>query len=170
MERKPPKAVFTLPGKLPPARLPKWVVVATGGALGALLRLFVMAIIPEGGLVLWSILGINVLGSALLGILSVLVALKWSHRPGINLFWGVGVLGGFTTFSTVMVAAVALPAQGTIANATAGELWQDYLIAIVYLLLNIVLSVVAAWGGTLATERVMQRKAAGLDTPGGDAA
>lgn len=173
MERKPPKAVFTPPGKLPPARMPKWVVVATGGALGALLRLFITLVIPEEGPVVWSILGINVLGSALLGMLSVLVALKWPHRPGINLFWGVGVLGGFTTFSTVMVAVVALPAQRTIEHVTTGELWHAYLIAILYLLLNIVLSVVAAWGGTLATETVLQRKAAKAthtNNSGGDAA
>ena len=170
MQQQPPKAVFAPPGKLPPARLPKWLVVATGEAFGALLRLFITVLIPEEGPLVWSILGINVLGSALLGMLSVLVALKWSHRPRINLFWGVGVLGGFTTFSTVLVAVVAFPAEATLAQASASELWYAYLMAILYLLLNIVLSVVAAWLGTLATEAAMRRKAEGTNPAGGDGA
>lgn len=77
------------------------LVVAAGGALGASTRFGVSTIFPG----LPSTLGINVVGSFLLG---VLVARKpygrWS-RP----FLGTGILGGFTTMSTLAVDTVKAP-------------------------------------------------------------
>ena len=52
----------------------------------------------------WATFGINVVGSFVLGLISVGLA----HRPGWRALLGVGVCGGFTTFSTFSVEAFAL--------------------------------------------------------------
>ena len=53
---------------------------------------------------IWPLLLINFVGSALLGYL----------QPGI--FWGKGVLGGFTSFSTFATATVAMTAWGALGH------------------------------------------------------
>ncbi len=75
-------------------------VVAAGGALGSLARYAVGVALPhEPGGFPWGTLVVNVVGSFLLGVLTVLVLSTWSRRPLAQNFLGVGVLGGFTTFS-----------------------------------------------------------------------
>ena len=97
-------ASFTLPGFLAASLL-----VAGGGALGAWLRfatarMWTMAIGPIAASAFpWSTLTVNVLGSLAMGLLA-----GWLARHGGNgaihpeswrLLLGVGVLGGYTTFS-----------------------------------------------------------------------
>ncbi len=96
--------------------------VGSGAALGALAR-FVL----EGSL---SLLGVNLVGCLLMGWL----------RPGA--FWGRGVLGGFTSFSTF----AHLAASSTPLAATG------------YLVCTLV-GCVAAWfiGDTLAELRIRRR-------------
>lgn len=75
-------------------------VVAAGGALGSLARYAVGVALPhEPGGFPWATLVVNVVGSFLLGVLTALVLSTWSRRPLAQHFLGVGVLGGFTTFS-----------------------------------------------------------------------
>lgn len=69
-------------------------VIGAGALLGALARFAVEEFLGTGPLPL---LGINILGSFLMGLL----------RPGA--FWGRGVLGGFTSFSTFAHLAAAAP-------------------------------------------------------------
>lgn len=74
--------------------------VGAGALLGALARFAAEDFLGAGPLPL---LGVNVLGSFLMGFL----------RPGA--FWGRGVLGGFTSFSTfayLTASATLLPASG----------------------------------------------------------
>ena len=72
------------------------LVVAAGGALGALLRLGVDTAAP-GSVFPWPTLGINVLGAFALGLLPALAVVRRSPRWALAL--GPGVLGGFTTVS-----------------------------------------------------------------------
>ena len=72
------------------------LVVAAGGALGALLRLGVDTAAP-GSVFPWPTLGINVVGALLLGLLPALALVRRSPRWSLAL--GPGVLGGFTTVS-----------------------------------------------------------------------
>lgn len=86
--------------------------VGIGGAAGTLLRLAADALVPAtpGGPP-WSTLAINVLGCVLLG---VLVARMPDHAPEwLRAGLGAGVLGSFTTFSAVAVAAVELGTRGS---------------------------------------------------------
>ncbi|MFI6289469.1 fluoride efflux transporter FluC [Streptomyces sp. NPDC051018] len=75
-------------------------VISVGGVIGALARYALMRAWPVEGFP-WVTLVINGSGSALLGVLMVLISEGGrSAHPLVRPFAGVGVLGGFTTFST----------------------------------------------------------------------
>jgi fluoride exporter len=83
------------------AQLPVLAAVSAGGALGALARYGLATAWPhEPGHFPWATLVTNVSGCFLIGILMVLVTELRPVHPLIRPFLGVGVLGGFTTFST----------------------------------------------------------------------
>lgn len=88
-------------------------VIAGGGMLGASGRYALEQAAPAaGGALPWATLAVNVSGCALIGVLMVcLVELGGSH-PLLRPFLGVGVLGGYTTFSTYAVQAHALLLSG----------------------------------------------------------
>lgn len=77
------------------------VAVALGGAVGALGRYAATLAFPTAaGSFAWTVLLVNVTGCALLGVLTGLAAADRLFHPLARPFLGVGVLGGFTTFST----------------------------------------------------------------------
>jgi len=84
-------------------------VIALGGALGALARYGLSEWIPDGPLAIWVV---NISGCLLIGVLMVLVTDVWPDQRYLRPFLGVGVLGGYTTFSTAMVDVRDLVAQG----------------------------------------------------------
>ena len=130
-------------GAVEPAVL---VSVALGGVLGAEARHAVGLLLPhDPGSFPWATLLVNVSGCLLLGALmaglsTVPVAPRLA-RP----FLGVGVLGGYTTFS-----AYALEARGLVAAGRAG-------LALGYVAATLVAAVVAVWAGTAAVARLRQR-------------
>ena len=87
--------------------------VALGGAIGASARyLAAMGVVRLIGHTAFpvAILGVNVLGSFLMGLFVAAAA----HR-GLNVlspFVAVGILGGFTTFSTFSLEAMTLYQRG----------------------------------------------------------
>lgn len=83
--------------ELSPALL---AVIALGGALGALARHGLSEWIPDGPFAIWVV---NISGCLLIGVLMVLVTEVWPNQRYLRPFLGVGVLGGYTTFSTAMV-------------------------------------------------------------------
>jgi len=95
-------------------------MVALGGALGALLRYLVAGFVQErlGGLFPWGTLFVNASGSFLLGFfferaLHSAVSAEW------RLFFAVGVLGAYTTFSTYSYETLALLREGALGLAFA---------------------------------------------------
>ncbi|WP_174189760.1 fluoride efflux transporter FluC [Nocardia barduliensis] len=93
-------------------------VIASGGALGAVARygLTLKWPTPADGFP-WAIFTINVTGSFLLAVLMVVITEIRPTHPLVRPFLGVGVLGGFTTFSTYANDTRALldPATATLA-------------------------------------------------------
>ncbi|GAA1915839.1 fluoride efflux transporter FluC [Nocardioides hwasunensis] len=79
-----------------PLRGADLLVVAVGGAVGAVLRFLIDSAAPDA-LFPWPTLGINVAGAFALGALPALAVVRRSHRVAAAL--GPGVLGGFTTVS-----------------------------------------------------------------------
>jgi CrcB protein len=94
-------------------------VVAAGGAIGASARYLVaLALASEGEKLLpWYTLLANISGAFLLGIVITLVAERSMLSETWLLFLGVGVLGGYTTFSTFSFETLDLIRDGLYAQA-----------------------------------------------------
>jgi len=75
------------------------LIVAAGGALGAVARYGVGRVLPATGWP-WPTLTANVVGGLLMGLLADWLAFRGGAQgETIRLFAAVGLLGGFTTFS-----------------------------------------------------------------------
>jgi fluoride exporter len=125
--------------------------IAAGGVLGAEGR-YVLSVWHPAGTGEWpaTTWWINVGGSFVLGALMVLLTELTSPHRLLRPFLGVGVLGGFTTFSTAMVDVHQLLLAGRPALAM-GYLFGTVLAALVAVTLG---SVVARG---IATARVRRR-------------
>ena len=110
-----------------PSFLAASLYVAAGGGIGAWLRFmvgrgYVAWLGPvRAGAFPWGTLTVNVLGSLLMGLL-----VGWLARhgtgdgvsgEGARLFLAVGLLGGFTTFSSFSLEIVTLAERGQVASA-----------------------------------------------------
>ncbi|MGW8747594.1 fluoride efflux transporter FluC [Streptomyces sp. NPDC055794] len=83
---------------------PVVAVVALGGATGASARYGAALWWPTaaGGFP-WTTLVVNAAGCAVIGVFMVVISDVWAAHRLVRPFFGAGVLGGFTTFSTYAV-------------------------------------------------------------------
>ena len=115
------------------------ILIATGGAVGSLARHTVGRLVgPESGSGFpWHTFVVNVSGAFVLGLLLVIAA-----RQGWPGWWrpllGVGLLGGYTTFSAFSLEAADLILRGNVALA-AGYMTASALSAVAGALAGIVL-------------------------------
>ncbi len=80
------------------------LIIAAGGSLGALGRWYISSSWPTSQTGFpFDIFSINIVGCFLIGVLMVWIENSASNRQWLRPFLGVGVLGGFTTFSTYSV-------------------------------------------------------------------
>lgn len=94
------------------------VAIALGGGLGALARFGIGVCWPvPPGRFPWSTFMINVFGCFLIGILMFLITEVWVAHRLLRPFLGIGVLGGFTTFSTYCLEIRRLLESGDTAVA-----------------------------------------------------
>ena len=109
-------------------------LVMAGGAVGAGARyLFGVAAAEALGLAFpWSTWGVNIVGGLLMGLL---VALAPEPTDSWRLFLGVGILGGFTTFSAFSLELFDMFAKGEAALGAA------------YAVSSVTGAVVALWAG-----------------------
>lgn len=120
--------------------------IAAGGALGALGRYGLSVAMPHEQVGFpWSTFLTNVSGAFLIGALMVLVAEVLPAHPLIRPFLGVGVLGGYTTFSTSIVDTQQLVVAGAARTA------------LLYLVATLACAVLATLGGTLLARAVIGR-------------
>jgi CrcB protein len=114
------------------------VYVGVGGFIGSVLRFIIggwaQRLSPMGGFPIGT-LTVNVLGCLLIGLLGGLADQRQLLDAGQRLFLMVGVLGGFTTFSSFALETLGL--------AQDGELWR----AALNILLQILLGCSAAMAG-----------------------
>lgn len=95
-----------------------YLQVAIGGAIGSVARYSVYRLMPMGGSGFpWATLGVNVVGSFLMGILAALLTARLGD--GMAPLLATGLLGGFTTFSAFSLDVVTLWERGQ-ATAAAG--------------------------------------------------
>lgn len=89
------------------------IAIALGGAIGSAARYGVAGLLTLGpGAFPWATLVVNITGGFALGLVVAGVAAARSNPSYAQAFWGVGVLGGFTTFSTLTVELRDLVASG----------------------------------------------------------
>lgn len=118
------------------ARRDLLVVIAAGGALGSLARWSVAEAVPAGSHDLpWATATANVTGSLLLGVLMALMAEALAGTRYVRPFLGVGVLGGYTTFSTAMLETRTLMADGRLP------------VGLAYVAVSVLAGLVAVWLG-----------------------
>ncbi|MBO1414442.1 fluoride efflux transporter CrcB [Streptomyces sp. FH025] len=138
------------PARRTPARtqLPAVAVVALGGAIGASARYAAALAWPVGPSAFpWSTLLVNALGCAVIGVFLTLITEVRAAHPLVRPFFGTGVLGGFTTFSTYAVDVQRLVRAG---HAGAG---------LAYLAATVLAALLSVWAGATATRRLIGRKA-----------
>ncbi|MBO2454107.1 fluoride efflux transporter CrcB [Actinomadura barringtoniae] len=129
-------------------------VIAIGGGIGSLARYFIAQAMPTApGAMPWATFLINVTGCAALGALMVYVTQVWPPRRYVRPFWGVGFLGGYTTFSTY-----ALELRGLLDHGS----WA---IAALYGFGSLAAGLTAVWAGASAARyasgRALRRRRAG---------
>ena len=125
-----------------------YLLAALGGALGALARWAVSEALPSSppGWP-WATLLVNLSGCLLLGALLAVLAARAPGASWPRPFLAVGVLGGYTTYSTFAVEVVRLTESGAVLGAAA------------YVVVSVVGGVAAVAAGTLAAHAVLGRPA-----------
>lgn len=123
----------------------RFLLVAAGGALGSMARfglgLLAARLVPNTA---WPMgtFAANILGGLAMGLLVGWLAFKGgAHQETIRLFAAVGVLGGFTTFSSYSLEAVMMIER------------RDYALAAAYVVGSVVLAVAALFIGLMVARR-----------------
>ena len=120
------------------------IFIAMGGAIGAVLRYgaslgvysFMGRDFPYGTLF------VNVTGSLLMGLLSVIMLERFNIGPEWRAAALVGVLGSFTTFSTFSIETLNFLEQG------------DVMRAVTNIVLSVLVCLVAVWFGVLIGRQI----------------
>ncbi|ANF33413.1 hypothetical protein A0130_11645 [Leifsonia xyli] len=128
------------------------LLVFVGGAVGTALRyLLTLSVPPVDGVPLITLL-INITGAFVLGWLLQTLALRGPDdgaRRDVRLFAGTGILGGYTTYSSL-----AVDTDGLIAAQSVG-------LSILYAAATILMGALASIGGIALASAIARRRAAG---------
>ena len=110
--------------------------VGVGGGIGALARYYIASWVqPADVLFDWGIFAVNISGGLMMGMIVEASALKLNLSPDFRAFLTVGILGGYTTFSTFSLDSALLLQRG------------EYLQAAAYVIGSVVLSILALFAG-----------------------
>lgn len=122
-----------------------FVAVAGGGAIGSMLRYAVALWTVErvGPGFPWHTAAINVVGSFLIGLIAAYSQFSSGFSPVVSAFVVVGILGGFTTFSTFSYDTVTLLSDGAPGLAAA------------YCVGTVIFGIIAALAGIAAARMIL---------------
>jgi fluoride exporter len=128
-------------------RLPVLAVIAAGGAIGSVARYGLAVAIPHHATQFpWATFIANVVGCFAIGVLMVVVTDVLPGHRLLRPFLGVGVLGGFTTFSTY-----AVDVQKMVDGGVPG-------LALAYLAGTLLAALVAVYAGSRVTRVATSRR------------
>jgi len=113
--------------------------IALGGALGSVLRYLLASAVQgvTGRQFPLGTLSVNVLGCLLIGFVYVWMLERTAASVPVRAFWMIGVLGGFTTFSSFSLETLNLIVEAAYGRALANAV------------LSVVLCLCATWLGVL---------------------
>lgn len=121
------------------------LAIAAGGAVGSVGRY--LCVVALGGWLgngfPWGTLAVNIVGSFAMGVVVQLAALHWQPPPEVKLFLTVGLLGGFTTFSSFSLEVALLMERGDFWHAGA------------YVTASVLLSVAGLFAGLALTRMAL---------------
>ena len=125
----------------------RFLLVAAGGGLGAVARyglgLLASRMAPNAAWP-WGTFGANVLGGLAMGLLVGWLAFRGgAQQETIRLFAAVGLLGGFTTFSSYSLEAVLMIER------------RQFGLAAVYVAGSVVLAIAALFVGLMIARRAL---------------
>ncbi|MCF3960494.1 fluoride efflux transporter FluC [Streptomyces fuscigenes] len=122
-------------------------VIAAGGALGTVARYEASLIwpTPVGAFPLTTFV-VNVVGCLVIGVFLVAVTEIFTAHPLLRPFFGTGVLGGFTTFSTFCVDFKRLADSGHPATG------------LVYIVATVAAAMAAVTAGAWTTRRLLAHR------------
>jgi CrcB protein len=120
-----------------------YIAIAFGGSLGAVCRYWVSMSTTRwfGDGFPYGTLTVNVVGSVVIGFLTIILADRLNVSTEVRLGLIVGFLGAFTTFSTFALDTIYLIDNGAMVKAVA------------YGLVSVILSVLGVWAGILAAKQ-----------------
>ncbi len=121
----------------------RYLLVMLGAALGGLARYVIGSVVMQrfGGRFPLGTLVVNVMGCFLIGILMPLLTERGEPRPNLRLLLVVGVLGGYTTFSSF--------AWESFQAMDEGSRW----IGFANVALSVILGYLAVWCGAFLVRR-----------------
>lgn len=114
------------------------IAIGLGGALGSILRFLASGWLQrsaKGVLLPVGTVGVNLVGCFVLGLLSGLAENRSVFTPAVRGFLMVGMLGGFTTFSTFGCETMSLVRDG------------EFMWALTNVGVQVVIGLMAAWFG-----------------------
>ena len=111
-----------------------YFLVFAGGGLGAVARYWLSGLVYArfGNTFPYGTLLVNIVGCFLIGLLMSLLEDRFLVYPSVRISLTIGILGGFTTFSSLSFETVSLLQDGQILYGTA----------------NILISIITCVGGT----------------------
>ena len=126
---------------LNPSNVTTLVAVASGGAIGGILRyvISVWYVTNYSSSFPWPTLIANAIGALFIGILYVLIAEKGLVAVTWRPFLMIGLLGALTTFSSFSLETITLIEQA------------EWFLAIVYTLSSVLLCIILTWLGIMLT-------------------
>ena len=122
-----------------------YIAIAVGGSLGAVSRYWVSSTTYQwlGQGFPYGTLAVNLLGSLVMGFLSVLLVHRFHVSEEIRIGLLAGFLGSFTTFSTFAMDTLHLASN------------EALLKAIIYILFSVLFCIIGAWGGLVAARQMI---------------
>lgn len=113
------------------------LLVASGGAIGSVARYLVGVLMTRafGVNYPYGTLTVNVVGGFLIGLFIGIMARRLEGSMDLRLFVAVGIMGGFTTFSSFSLDVAVLWERGELSTA------------LIYVLASVILSIAALFFG-----------------------
>lgn len=118
-----------------------YLLVMIGGGLGSVARYGLSRWLPVTAWP-WATFVVNLAGGLLMGCLMGWLLMRGGDTERLRAFFGVGILGGFTTFSAFSLEVVTLLER------------RDYGMAFGYAAVSVCLSVVAVMAGLMVFRRL----------------